>query len=86
NDGVWYPMGGTRAVPLALERVARRLGVEIRTGTGVRRLEVTDKHVTAVETESGERIPVSAVVSNMDSVRTYEELVGGAPAKRFRKR
>lgn len=86
NDGVWYPMGGTRAVPLALERVARRLGVEIRTGTGVRRLEVTDKRVTAVETEVGERIPVSAVVSNMDSVRTYEELVGGAPAKRFRKR
>ncbi|MFL7900645.1 phytoene desaturase family protein [Azospirillum argentinense] len=86
NDGVWYPMGGTRAVPLALERVARRLGVEIRTGTGVRRLEVTDKRVTAVETEGGERIPVSAVVSNMDSVRTYEELVGGAPAKRFRKR
>ncbi|UKJ77731.1 phytoene desaturase family protein [Azospirillum brasilense] len=86
NDGVWYPMGGTRAVPLALERVARRLGVEIRTGTGVRRLEVTDKRVTAVETEGGERVPVSAVVSNMDSVRTYEELVGGAPAKRFRKR
>ncbi|WP_114859053.1 phytoene desaturase family protein [Azospirillum brasilense] len=86
NDGVWYPMGGTRAVPLALERVARRLGVEIRTGTGVRRLEVTGKRVTAVETEGGERIPVSAVVSNMDSVRTYEELVGGAPAKRFRKR
>ena len=86
NDGVWYPMGGTRAVPLALERVARRLGVEIRTGTGVRRLEVTDRRVTAVETEGGERIPVSAVVSNMDSIRTYEELVGGAPAKRFRKR
>ncbi|MBP2230056.1 phytoene desaturase [Azospirillum agricola] len=86
NDGVWYPMGGTRAVPLALERVARRLGVEIRTGTGVRRLEVTDGRATAVETEDGERIPVSAVVSNMDSVRTYDELVGGAPAKRFRKR
>ncbi|QCO02389.1 phytoene desaturase family protein [Azospirillum argentinense] len=86
NDGVWYPMGGTRAVPVALERVARRLGVEIRTGTGVRRLEVTGKRVIAVETEGGERIPVSAVVSNMDSVRTYEELVGGAPAKRFRKR
>lgn len=86
NDGVWYPMGGTRAVPLALERVARRLGVEIRTGTGVRRLEVTGGRTTAVETESGERIPVSAVVSNMDSIRTYDELVGGAPAKRFRKR
>lgn len=86
NDGVWYPMGGTRAVPVALERVARRLGVEIRTGTGVRRLQVEGGRAVAVETDTGERIPVSAVVSNMDSVRTYQELVGGAPAKRFAKR
>ncbi len=86
NDGVWYPMGGTRAVPVALERVARRLGVEIRTNTGVRRLQVEDGRAVAVETETGERIPVSAVVSNMDSVRTYQELVGGAPAKRFARR
>ncbi|CBS88901.1 phytoene desaturase family protein [Azospirillum lipoferum] len=86
NDGVWYPMGGTRAVPVALERVARRLGVEIRTGTGVRRLQVEGGRAVAVETDAGERIPVSAVVSNMDSVRTYRELVGGAPAKRFAKR
>ena len=86
NDGVWYPMGGTRAVPVALERVARRLGVEIRTNTGVRRLQVEGGRAVAVETETGERIPVSAVVSNMDSVRTYQELVGGAPAKRFARR
>ncbi|HYF85274.1 phytoene desaturase family protein [Azospirillum sp.] len=86
NDGVWYPMGGTRAVPVALERVARRLGVEIRTNTGVRRLQVEGARAVAVETDAGERITVSAVVSNMDSVRTYQELVGGAPAKRFAKR
>lgn len=86
NDGVWYPMGGTRAVPVALERVARRLGVEIRTNTGVRRLQVEGGRAVAVETDAGERIPVSAVVSNMDSVRTYRELVGGAPAKRFARR
>jgi phytoene desaturase len=42
--------------------------------------------VTALETGGGERIPVSAVVSNMDSVRTYTELVGGEPARRFQKR
>lgn len=86
NDGVWYPMGGTRAVPAALERVARRLGVDIRTNTGVRRLQVERGRVVAVETDGGERIPVSAAVSNMDSVRTYQELVGGQPAKRFSKR
>ena len=31
DEGVWYPMGGTRAVPVALEKLARELGVEFRT-------------------------------------------------------
>ena len=86
NDGVWYPMGGTRAVPVALEKLARELGVQIRTGTGIGRILSDSGRVTAVETEAGETIPVAAVVSNMDSVRTYRELVGGAPAKSFAKR
>jgi phytoene desaturase len=86
NDGVWYPMGGTRAVPLALEKLARELGVEFRTGTGIARIHAEHGRVHAVETDAGEVIPVAAAVSNMDSVRTYRELVGGAPAKTFAKR
>ncbi len=31
DEGIWYPMGGTRAVPVALEKLARELGVEIHT-------------------------------------------------------
>ena len=86
NDGVWYPMGGTRAVPVALERLARELGVEIRTGTDVTRLRVEGGRVTGVEA-AGEVVPVSAVVSNMDSVRTHRELLGGDPAAaRFERR
>lgn len=86
SEGVWYPKGGTRAVPKALERLAGELGVEVRTGVGVRRIAVENGRVAAVETEAGERVPVSAAVSNMDSVRTYGELVGGAPGERFLKR
>jgi diapolycopene oxygenase len=86
NDGVWYPMGGTRAVPLALEKLGRELGVIYHTGTGISRIHARDGQVSAVETESGEMIEVAAVVSNMDSVRTYRELVGGAPAASFAKR
>ena len=86
SEGVWYPMGGTRAVPGALERLARDLGVEVRTGTGVARLAVERGRVGAVETDAGECIPVDAVVSNMDAVRTYRELVGGSAAARFLKR
>jgi phytoene desaturase len=86
NDGVWYPMGGTRAVPLALEKLGRELGVEYRTGTGISRIHAGGGQVEAVETDSGEIIKVAAVVSNMDSVRTYRELVGGKPAEKFAKR
>ena len=86
SEGVWYPMGGTRSVPDALERLARDLGVEVRTGTGVARIIVEQGRATAVETEEGERVPVAAVVSNMDAVRTYKELVGGAAAASFLKR
>ena len=31
NEGVWYPVGGTRAVPNALVKLATELGVEFRT-------------------------------------------------------
>ena len=86
NDGVWYPIGGTRAVPVALEKLARELGVTIRTGCGIARIQADAGRASAVETDSGELVQVSAVVSNMDAVRTYRELVGGAPARSFAKR
>ena len=86
DRGVWYPIGGTRAVPMALERLAGELGVDLRPGTGIARITHEAGAVTGVVTEGGETIPVSAVVSNMDSVRTYKELVGGVPEKRFSRR
>jgi phytoene desaturase len=86
HDGVWYPMGGTRAVPVALEMLARDLGVEFHTGLGVNRIVTAGGRVRGVETVDGRITPVSAVVSNMDSVRTYKELVGGAAEKSFSRR
>ncbi len=86
DGGVWYPRGGIGAVPAALARLAGELGVEVRTGCGVRRVVIEDGRVAGVETEAGERVPLAAAVSNMDSVRTYRELVGGRAAERFRRR
>jgi diapolycopene oxygenase len=86
DGGVWYPKGGTRAVPVALEKLAGELGVEIRTGTGVRRILEKDGKVIGLETEAGERVELAAVVSNMDSVRTHRELVGGRVAQSFDRR
>ncbi len=83
NDGVWYPRGGTGAVPRALASLAVDLGVEIRTRTPIRRIIVEGGRVTGVETEAGETIAAGAVVSNSDSVRTHRELVEGQPRDRF---
>lgn len=86
EGGVWYPRGGTRAVPDALSRLARDLGVELRPGTGVRRILMEGGRAAGVETDEGQAVRLDAVVSNMDAVRTYRELVGGGPAQAFGRR
>ncbi len=84
DDGVWYPMGGISEVPRALAGLASKLGAELRTGVGVQRIELDDAGaVCAVITDGCERIPASAVISNMDAVRTYRELIGGSTGQRF---
>ena len=86
NEGVWYPMGGTRAVPLALEKLARELGVEFRTGVKIEKILSRGGEVTGVRTDAGEEIALSGVVSNCDSVRTHRELLDGKPAAAFARR
>jgi diapolycopene oxygenase len=84
EEGIWYPMGGTRAVPEALVRLGRELGVEYRASTEVERLTMEDGKVTGLVVE-GETLRFDAVVSNEDAVRTYRELVGGEAARKFEK-
>lgn len=86
SEGVWYPLGGTRAVPLALERLARKLGVELRAGVGIEKILARGGEVTGVRTDAGEEIGLSVVVSNCDSVRTHRELIKGSVAARFERR
>jgi len=86
NEGVWYPRGGTRAVPLALGKLARELGVEFRTGVKIEKILSQGGEVTGVRTDADEDIALSAVVSNCDAVRTHRELIGGAVGKKFERR
>jgi diapolycopene oxygenase len=91
SEGVWYPRGGTRAVPEALVRLGEELGVEFRTETGIRRIltEANGTRIRGVETDGGEVVELAAVVSNADSARTHRELLcETAPlaARRFESR
>lgn len=86
SEGVWYPVGGTRAVAEGLAKLAGELGAELRPGVEVTGFDVEDGAVRAVRTASGERIACDAVISNMDAIRTYKELVGGATGERYAKK
>lgn len=86
EEGIWYPMGGTRAVPEALAKLATELGVEFRTSTRIEKILTRDNVVSGVRTESGEEIPLAAVISNCDSVRTHRELLGASASAAFARR
>ena len=95
-DGVWYPIGGTRAVVEALLKLAGELGVSLRPGCAVEGLAMAEapagegkgegkgkgRKVTGVRV-GGQVERFDAVISNMDAVRTYRELVGGAVGARY---
>ncbi len=82
NEGVWYPIGGTRAVPEALVKLGMELGVEYHAGVGVNRIATEGGKVTGLETDKGEFVSLAGVVSNMDAVRTKHELVSGEHDRR----
>jgi phytoene desaturase len=86
SEGVWYPLGGTHAIPEALEKLARECGVEFRTNLAVTRIATEAGRVTGIETEPGEFVPLAAVVANSDAVRTYRELLNGPFARSFNRR
>lgn len=85
EEGIWFPVGGTRAVPEALVKLAAELGVTFRVETDVARIATGPdggKSVTGVVTTAGEVLPFDAVVSNEDAVRTHRELLRGTSAAR----
>ncbi len=86
EEGVWYPMGGTRAVPEALVKLGGELGIRFHTSTEIERVLLNQGKVAGLTTTTGERYEFDAVVSNEDSVRTYRELIGGPVASAFDKR
>lgn len=85
-EGVWYPMGGTRAVAEALTKLATELGATFRPETDVSSLRIENGAVTGLVTASGDVAAYDNVISNMDSIRTYQELVGGEAGEHYAKK
>ncbi len=76
HRGRWaYVRGAMGSISKALERVARKKGVEFRTSAEVHKVRVKDGHATGVILENGEEITAKVVLSNADPKRAYLKLV-----------
>jgi phytoene desaturase len=73
--GVWYPEGGIYKVVEALEAMAKRYDVTIRTNTAVQKIVVEDGVARGVMLSDGAIINADIVVSNADIVYTDQHLL-----------
>ncbi len=83
--GVYFPKGGMRAVPEALAAAAADAGVQFRYNATVTRLEQSGSRITAVCTDSGDRIACDAVVLTTELPLTYQ-LLGRTPRRPIKMR
>ncbi len=70
-----HVIGGMGAISEALRGACEQLGVRIRTGAPVQRVNVANGGVTGVTLASGEVVDAPLVVSNADPKRTFLTLV-----------
>ena len=75
NSGSFLPVGGMHTITKSLVRLAKDLGVEIRTSRPVTKIRVTNNKVEGVET--GDFFRADVVVSNADIQYTYDKLMPG---------
>ena len=85
EEGIWYPIGGTRAVPEALVKLGKELDVRYHTSVEIEHIIVDQGKVRGIRVADGDALHFDAVVSNEDAVRTYRELLDHATGERFEK-
>lgn len=86
--GLWYVRGGMYNLARAYERLLAEQGVEVRLDSEVCGLETDGDQVTGVRLADGSVHPADYVVSNMEVIPAYRELLD-TPAKlmkRYEKR
>jgi phytoene desaturase len=78
-QGAWYSRGGIYQFALAWERLAKKLGVEMRYECGVQEICVEGGKATGVRLESGEILHADAVVCNVDYTWAMQNLIRVSP-------
>ncbi len=74
--GTWYPMGGMCRIVAAMETLALSLGVTIKTGHAVDRIDVSEGACRSLLMTDGSKYTVDAVVAGNDYHHTEDKLLG----------
>jgi phytoene desaturase len=80
EDGLYYPQGGIYALPTAMAKVARKLGVDIQTERSVTQIIVKEGRARGV-CVGDDFVAADIVISNADLPYTYTDLLAERPAK-----
>jgi phytoene desaturase len=73
--GGWYLPGGLGTLATAMLARCAELGVPVVTSSGVARISASNGQVSGVRLDSGEFVPADVVVSNVDALTTYRDLL-----------
>lgn len=74
--GAYFPVGGSRALRDALVREIEKHGGELRRNERISRILVQGGRASGVRTEQGGEFRGRAIISNIDAVVTYNDLIG----------
>ena len=80
--GVHFAIGGTGSIVEGLVKLIEGQGNAVRYGARVTAITQHTGRATGVRLDTGEEIAAEVVVSNADSVITYNELLAAAPRRR----
>ena len=75
--GLWYVKGGMYGMAQGLEKLALELGVNIQVNTEVKEIQHEAGYASAVKLADGAILKADIVVSNMELIPAYKELMSG---------
>ena len=85
EDGLWFPEGGMYALVLAMEKLAKELGVRFHMNSPVEKVVVIKGRARGIRVNGRER-EAEAVLANADLPYVYRDLLGGAADSDFKHR
>jgi phytoene desaturase len=74
--GIYYPRGGMIQIPLALQRLGEKFGMELRLNTRATKVIVERNQVRGVRLADGTVLTCRQVVSNINARTLYLKLIG----------